>query len=144
MRITILFGGTNKERLVSVATAQALHEALPDADLWFWDADNTVHEAKSDALLKHERPFEIPFAPGTPSIGAIEQALDKASAEDRLLVLGLHGGSAENGELQVMCEVARHSLHRLRIGVLASGLRQGVGQAVCRDRGHQGACRRRA
>ena len=25
MRITILFGGTNKERLVSVATAQALH-----------------------------------------------------------------------------------------------------------------------
>ncbi len=27
MRITILFGGTNKERLVSVASAQALHSA---------------------------------------------------------------------------------------------------------------------
>ena len=39
MRITILFGGTNKERLVSVATAQALHQALPEADLWFWDVD---------------------------------------------------------------------------------------------------------
>ena len=104
MRNTILFGGTNKERLVSVATAQALHAALPDADLWFWDADNTVHEARSEALLQHERPFEIPFMPGTPSIGAIEQALDKARAEDRVLVLGLHGGSAENGELQVMCE----------------------------------------
>ena len=25
MKITILFGGTNKERLVSVASAQALH-----------------------------------------------------------------------------------------------------------------------
>ena len=104
MRNTILFGGTNKERLVSVATAQALHAALPDADLWFWDADDTVHETNSETLLKHERPFEIPFTPGTPGIGAIEQALDRARAEDRLLVLGLHGGSAENGELQVMCE----------------------------------------
>src|SRR4029079_10620763 len=104
MRTTILFGGTNKERLVSVATAQALHAALPDADLWFWDADNTVHEARSAALLKHERPFEIPFTAGTPSVGVIEQALDKARTEDRVLVLGLHGGSAENGELQVMCE----------------------------------------
>ena len=28
MRNTILFGGTNKERLVSVASAQALHQAL--------------------------------------------------------------------------------------------------------------------
>ena len=47
MRITILFGGTNKERLVSVASAQALHQALPEADLWFWDVDDTVHEVRS-------------------------------------------------------------------------------------------------
>jgi D-alanine-D-alanine ligase len=104
MRITILFGGTNKERLVSVASAQALHAALPDADLWFWDADDTVHETRSETLLGHSRPFEVPFKPGTPSVGRIEQALDKAKAADRLLVLGLHGGTAENGELQVMCE----------------------------------------
>ena len=32
------------------------------------------------------------------------QALDQAKAEGRVLVLGLHGGRAENGELQVMCE----------------------------------------
>ena len=44
MQITILFGGTNKERLVSVASAQALHRALPEADLWFWDVDDTVHD----------------------------------------------------------------------------------------------------
>jgi D-alanine-D-alanine ligase len=105
MRITILFGGTNKERLVSVATAQALHAALPDADLWFWDVDDTVHEAHSQALLKHSRPFEEPFTSSSPSVGRIEQALDKAKAEDRLLVLGLHGGTAENGELQAMCEM---------------------------------------
>jgi len=105
MRTTILFGGTNKERLVSVASAQALHSALPEADLWFWDADDTVHEAASSALLQHSRPFEIPFRPGTPSLGRCEQALDRAKAEDRVLVLGLHGGTAENGELQAMCEM---------------------------------------
>jgi D-alanine-D-alanine ligase len=106
MRITILFGGTNKERLVSVATAQALHEALPEADLWFWDADDSVHETQSETLLGHARPFEDPFKPGGQRVGAtIEQAMDRARADDRLLVLGLHGGRAENGELQVMCEV---------------------------------------
>jgi D-alanine-D-alanine ligase len=105
MRITILFGGTNKERLVSVATAQALHSALPDADLWFWNVDDGVHEIQPQALLNHSRPFEDPFEPGTPSIGGIARSLDKAKAEDRLLVLGLHGGTAENGELQAMCEM---------------------------------------
>jgi D-alanine-D-alanine ligase len=105
MRITILFGGTNKERLVSVASGQALHQALPEADLWFWDIDDTVHEVQSQALLNHSRPFEEPFKPLNPGIGDIERALDKAQAEDRLLVLGLHGGRAENGELQAMCEM---------------------------------------
>jgi len=105
MRITILFGGTNKERLVSVASAQALHSALPEADLWFWDVDDSVHETSPGALLKHSRPFEDPFRPGTPSLGNIQQALDRAKAENRLLVLGLHGGTAENGELQAMCEM---------------------------------------
>jgi D-alanine-D-alanine ligase len=78
---------------------------LPDADLWFWDVDDTVHETRSEVLLGHSRPFEEPFRPGTPSLGKIEQALDRARAEDRLLVLGLHGGTAENGELQAMCEM---------------------------------------
>jgi D-alanine-D-alanine ligase len=107
MRITILFGGTNKERLVSVATAQALCSALPEADLWFWDVDDTVHETRPEVLLNHSRPFEDPFKPGSPNIGAIEGALDRARQENRVLVLGLHGGAAENGELQAMCEMRR-------------------------------------
>src|SRR5665213_2235486 len=106
MRITILFGGTNRERLVSVASAQALHRALPDADLWFWDVADTVHEVRSQDLLGHARPFEDEFRPGSRGV-AFEQALDKAKAEDRVLVLGLHGGRAENGELQAMCEMRR-------------------------------------
>jgi D-alanine-D-alanine ligase len=105
MRITILFGGTNTERLVSVATAQALQAALPEAGLWFWDIDDTVHEVRPEKLQSHARPFEQPFKPGDHGIGGIEQALDRAKAEQRLLVLGLHGGMAENGELQAMCEM---------------------------------------
>jgi D-alanine-D-alanine ligase len=104
MRVTILFGGTNTERLVSVASAQAMHAALPEADLWFWDVNDTVHEVRSQALRSHARPFEDPFKSGNRGI-RLEPALDKAVAEDRLLVLGLHGGRAENGELQAMCEM---------------------------------------
>jgi D-alanine-D-alanine ligase len=105
MRITILFGGTNKERLVSVASAQALCEALPEADLWFWAADDSVHETDAKTLTSHARPFEQEFKPGGRKVGAtIEQALDQASKDDRVLVLGLHGGRAENGELQAACE----------------------------------------
>jgi D-alanine-D-alanine ligase len=105
MRITILFGGTNKERLVSVASAQALCEVLPEADLWFWDVDDSVHETQSKTLLAHARPFEQDFAPGGRRVGkSIEEALDQANRDERLFVLGLHGGRAENGELQAMCE----------------------------------------
>jgi D-alanine-D-alanine ligase len=106
MRVTILFGGTNKERLVSVASAQALCEALPEADLWFWEADDSVHETQSKTLLGHARPFEHAFKPGGRRIAStIDQALDQARTDGRVLVLGLHGGRAENGELQEMCEM---------------------------------------
>jgi len=105
MRHTILFGGTSKERLVSVASAQALHAALPDAELWFWNDDDTVHAVTAAALLGHARPFEEPLRPDGAAVGHIEAALDRAASERRLLVLGLHGGVAENGELQAMCEI---------------------------------------
>ena len=105
MRLTILFGGNSRERLVSVASAQAVCETLPDADLWFWDADDRVFEASKAALQAHERPFEVPFkADGVP-IGRLDAAMDRAKAEDRALVLALHGGSPENGEFQVLCEM---------------------------------------
>ena len=106
-RVTILFGGLNKERLVSVASAQALHRALPQADLWFWDVDDHVYPTQPAALLGHDRPFEEAFRPDGSSLGRMVQALDRAKAENRTLLLGLHGGSAENGELQLMCELRK-------------------------------------
>ena len=105
MRITILFGGTNKERLVSVASAQALHPALPEADLWFWDIDDTVHEVSSEALLDHARPFEEPFKPDDRGMRRSSRRSTRPRPRTALLVLGLHGGTAENGELQAMCEM---------------------------------------
>jgi len=105
MKVTILFGGTNKERLVSVASAQALCQALPEADLWFWDADDSVHETVARTLIQHARPFEEALKPGGARVGrSIEEALDQAKTSGRVLVLGLHGGRAENGELQAACE----------------------------------------
>lgn len=104
MRTTILFGGLSRERLVAVATTQALHSALPEADLWFWDEDNHVYQTSPEELLGHQRPFEVPFRADGADLGPIETALDLAVTEGRVLVLGLHGGIAENGEFQALCE----------------------------------------
>ena len=104
MRTTILFGGTNRERLVSVASAQAVSAALPEADLWYWAPDGAVHEADAAALAAHQRPFEIDFPATGAGLGGIEAALDRAAAERRVLVLALHGGAAENGQLGALAE----------------------------------------
>jgi D-alanine-D-alanine ligase len=104
MHTTILFGGTSRERLVSVASAQALTQALPQADLWFWDIDGMVHITSQDCLLSHEKPFEVPFKADGAPLGTMDAALDAAAIEGRVLVLGLHGGTAENGQFQVLAE----------------------------------------
>lgn len=104
MRQTILFGGTNRERLVSVASAQAVAAALPQADLWFQAPDGRVHEADRERLFAHERPFELDFPADGPLIGDIGAALDRAAAEGRVLILAQHGGAAENGGLGALAE----------------------------------------
>ena len=106
MRITILFGGTNKERLVSVASAQALHSALPEADLWFWDVDDTVHEAAPRRFLKHSRPFEDAV-----QARHAQPRHDRSGARQRrrprtaCWCSACMAAAAENGELQAMCEM---------------------------------------
>lgn len=104
MRNTILFGGENRERLVSVASTQAIAATLQDADLWFWGSDGIIRTCERSHLMGHSRPFEIELPAIGEPIGSIEAAVDRAAAERRVLILGLHGGMAENGELAALCE----------------------------------------
>lgn len=104
MRTTILFGGENRERLVAVASAQTVARTLPEADLWFWAPNGQVHVASREVLLGHDRPFELDLPTEGEPLGGIEAALDLAKREDRVLLLSMHGGAAENGELAALCE----------------------------------------
>jgi len=69
------------------------------------DVDDSVYEIESEALLRHSRPFEEPFKPDDRRVGGIKQALDQARAENRVAGARLARRTAENGELQAMCEL---------------------------------------
>jgi D-alanine-D-alanine ligase len=103
---TILFGGVNRERLVSVASAQHLAVVLPDAELWYWTVDDTFIVMPRAELLAHPRPFEVPLAAsGEPFARSLDAMLEQAARTRRLLLLGLHGGMAEDGRLARACEL---------------------------------------
>jgi D-alanine-D-alanine ligase len=102
---TILFGGSSRERLVSVASAQHLTTVYPEADLWFWTEHDQFVEAQRTELLAHANAFEEPFVPaGKPFASTRDDMLAVAASTRRMLLLGLHGGQAENGELARACE----------------------------------------
>jgi D-alanine-D-alanine ligase len=108
MEPILLFGGTSRERLVSVASAQSLAVILPNARLWFWADGDTFTEVRRDELLAHTRPFEIPFRPGgAPFAGDVGAMLDAALAAGQVLLLALHGGESEDGTFAARCEARR-------------------------------------
>ena len=99
-RVVLLFGGTSDERLVSVASAQNVAAARPDAEPWFLAPDGSVFRARREALLAHERPFERAFVlAGAPAWESLAAALDHVERE-AVFVLALHGGDGENGVVQ--------------------------------------------
>ena len=101
MNIIVLFGGTSDERHVSVASAQNIGRALPNAFVWFQSPEGAVHDVARNDLLAHQRPFEIDFVPARPAIWPdLDQALDTLPVEDPVFLLALHGGNGENGVLQ--------------------------------------------
>ncbi|HUR79546.1 MAG TPA: ATP-grasp domain-containing protein [Thermoanaerobaculia bacterium] len=101
----VLFGGPSDERHVSVASAQAIVRALPNAFAWFWTPEGAVHDVAATDLLAHQRPFEIDFAPARPAIfPTLEQALDTIPVDEPVFLLALHGGPGEDGTVQRMLE----------------------------------------
>ena len=111
--IIVLFGGSSSERRVSVASAQNVSRALPDAALWFLAASGTVHRAQRPALLAHARPFERDFDAGAVAWNDLDGALAQASPRS-VFFLALHGGEGENGALQ-------RKLERRRLAFTGSG-----------------------
>lgn len=103
--VTILFGGTSSERLVSVASAQNVATLLPDAVLWFISRSGGVHLVERSVLGHHQRPFETEFDPRGPALFSdVDAALDAPGSKERTFFLALHGGEGENGTLQARFE----------------------------------------
>jgi D-alanine-D-alanine ligase len=105
MTTIVLFGGRSDERHVSVASAQAISQALEKPLCWFWTTEGAVHDVSVAELVAHENSFEADFVPSRPAIWPdIEQALDTLPVEDPVFLLALHGGEGEDGTLQRMLE----------------------------------------
>jgi D-alanine-D-alanine ligase len=103
--VVILCGGRSSERLVSVASAQNVSRALPEAAVWFWAKSGEVYRLSPEALAAHARPFEQELAPvGPVAFDSIDAALASTEAQGKTFFLGLHGGEGENGTLQARLE----------------------------------------
>lgn len=102
MKTILLFGGNSEERLVSVASAQNLIKHYEFDQLWFWSTQGAVYRESPKTLQDFTNPFSNPYQPqgsllSPQMIGSRELA---ALAKGSVVFLALHGGSAENGELQ--------------------------------------------
>lgn len=105
MTTIVLFGGSSDERHVSVASAQNVLRALPEALAWFWAPGGAVHDVRIGDVTAHQRPFELDFEPVRPAVWPdLEQALDTLPIEDPVFLLALHGGTGEDGTVQEMLE----------------------------------------
>lgn len=103
--IILLFGGESDERLVSVASAQALAHALDKVTLWFWDKSGNVFDIKYDELVNHKNSFIAEFVPNNNALfNNITEAIASKLSENHVFLLGVHGGFGENGSLQALLE----------------------------------------
>jgi D-alanine-D-alanine ligase len=105
--VSILFGGTSSERLVSVASAQNVAQHLPKARLWFWSHEGAVCQVSPAELAEHKEAFVKPFVPQEPlkTFETLEGAL--ANLQDSVVFLALHGGTGEDGTIQALFEKSR-------------------------------------
>ena len=100
-----------------MASAQALHRALPEADLWFWDVADTVHEVQSEDPAR--------------SHAAVRGRVRARQSRHRVRAGARQGQGGRpragarpawrpGGERRIAGDVrnARDSLHRVRLGVV--------------------------
>lgn len=106
MKTILLFGGNSEERLVSVASAQNLIKHFAFDELWFWSPLGAVYRETQATLQNFKNPFSTEYQPqgqqlSSQMMGSLELA---DLARGKVFFLALHGGSAENGELQTYLE----------------------------------------
>lgn len=103
--IILLFGGDSDERLVSVASAQAMAQAIAPKLLWFWHHEGPVYQVEYQELVAHNNPFTVEFIPkNKPIFNDIETAVASPACSGYVFLLGLHGGRGENGYVQGLLE----------------------------------------
>jgi D-alanine-D-alanine ligase len=103
--IILLFGGESDERLVSVASAQALAQALLKPTLWFWSKNGSVYQVDFSELITHKHAFTTEFVPRSkPLFTNIEEAISSSQSSEQTFVLALHGGTGEDGTVQALFE----------------------------------------
>ena len=98
-KTVLLFGGSSEERLVSVASAQNLVRQYTFDEVWYLSESGEIYRIQSNALLEHQKPFEVPFKPsGSRWAKSLQEA--KSQLRDRLIFIGLHGTEGEDGKIQ--------------------------------------------
>jgi len=103
--VVLLFGGASSERLVSVASAQNVARALPEARPWFLSPALAVHEVTAASLSAHPTDFQTSFAPAGPARWpSLTAALDALAGPAAAVFLALHGGEGEDGTVQALLE----------------------------------------
>lgn len=125
MRVAVLFGGTNAERDVSIATAGQVFRALRERGHEVSAFDTTAGKLKpsdEDRLMAATVPVEPPDLSIIPGEDVTMQLLGEPGglrAVD-IVFLALHGGTGENGTIQGLLDLA--GVPYTGSGVLASAM----------------------
>lgn len=98
-KVALIFGGTSKERLVSVASAQNVVNSLHDPDVYFINSQGQWYQVTVADLLAHKNPFVDEFRPKTEMIAKDLEGM-KEKLNGKVSFLALHGTAGEDGTYQ--------------------------------------------
>ncbi len=102
----VLFGASNNERRVSVASARNIIDDVPPGSaFWFWHLNGGIYIVDAEELRRLEDPFSNDLQPILPAKWpSIEAALSSVAGSLVVFFLALHGKETEDGVLQKLLE----------------------------------------
>src|SRR5690606_35221701 len=104
----VLFGGDGGEHRVSVASGQNIARYVANARAWYAAPDWKITEVPLAELINAQSPITKGFTPEhiLDQWSSLEAALSESSAQAKVLILALHGGHGENGDVQAILSSA--------------------------------------